>query len=246
MTSPDLEKTPDAFASASGRALARYLAVRCASVNEGEELSLDVGNVELRVIPGDSVEVPHFEPAVDALVVFAGSNDLRDWMRNLSALLKACPEHGGRVHAGFEGDFQRVKNILLDRLSGCARVGISGHSRAHPLACRLAEELSSRGVEVAFVVTFGGPRWCDAARRARYDARGIPTHRFVVGWDAVPRWPKWGYRHVGRMVCLTTRGRRVPRQQRPPLWAPWRFLWSAVDEHLIANEYARALRDWES
>jgi hypothetical protein len=237
-------KTSGTFFDDAGRRLARYLAARCASVNEGEALSIDLGNVELRVIPGDSVELPHLEPAVDAVVVFAGSNDLGDWIRNAAILLRPCPERGGRVHAGFEADFRGVRDLLLERLSGCRRVGVAGHSRAHPLACRLAEELHSRGTEVSFVITFGGPRWCDAGRRDRYNARGIPTYRFVVGWDAVPRWPKWGYRHVGEMVCLSPEGKRLRRQERPSCWRPWRFLWSAGGDHGMAADYLRALRDW--
>jgi hypothetical protein len=224
--------------------LVRYLVERCVSVNEGENLSLDIGNLELRIIPGDSVEFPHCEPALDALVVFAGSNDLWDWIRNAAMALRPCAVRGGRVHCGFEADFLAVKEALLERLAGARRIGIAGHSRAHPLACRLAEELHSLDAEVSFVITFGGPRWCDAERRDRYNARGIPTHRFVVGWDLVPRWPKWGYKHVGKMMCLSREGKVLLRQQRPSLWTPWRFVWSAADEHIVANEYARAIRSW--
>jgi hypothetical protein len=227
------------------RSLIRYLVERCSAVNEGEELSLDSGNVELRVIPGDSVELPHLEPSVDAIVVFAGSNDLWDWIKNAAVSKRQCSVYGGRVHCGFESDFLAVREALLARLSGAARVGITGHSRGHPLACRLAEELHALGIEVSFVVTFGGPRWCDAERRDRYNARGIPTHRFVVGWDMIPRWPKFGYKHVGTMVCLSRGGRILRRQQHPSLWKPWRFLWSAVDEHIVAHAYAEAIREWE-
>jgi hypothetical protein len=239
-------ETVNAFNIEKHRSLVRYLAQRCASVNEGENLTLDIGNVELRILPGDSVEIPPVEPGLDAVVVFAGSNDLWDWIRNAACVKRACAVNGGRVHAGFEADFLAVKDILLERLSGTRKVGVAGHSRAHPLACRLAEELHKRGVEVSFVITFGGPRWCDLARRERYNARRIPTYRFVVGWDAVPRWPKFGYKHVGRMICLDRAGKVLPRQRRPPLWAPWRFLWSAAEEHLVAHEYARALRDWNA
>jgi lipase (class 3) len=235
----------DLFRIEENRYLVRYLVQRCASVNEGENLSLDIGNVELRIIPGDSVEIPHLTPAVDALVVFAGSNDLWDWIRNASCLKRACVANGGRVHGGFESDFMTVKDALLERLSGVRRVGIAGHSRAHPLACRLAEELHNSGVEVSFVITFGGPRWCDLDRRDRYNARRIPTYRFVVGWDAVPRWPKLGYKHVGKMICLSRAGKVLPRQQHPSWWTPWRFLWNAADEHIVANEYTRAVRDWQ-
>lgn len=239
-------RTPEggAFRAGENRSLVHYLVQRCASVNEGENLSLDLGNVELRIIPGDSVEIPPVDPPVDAIVVFAGSNDLRDWIRNAAVLKRACAVNGGRVHCGFERDFLAVKDLLLNRLAGLRRVGIAGHSRAHPLACRLAEELHNLEVEVSFVVTFGGPRWCDADRRGRYNARGIPTCRFVVGWDVVPRWPKLGYRHVGKMICLDRAGKVLPRQQRPSLWTPWKFLWSAADEHIVANEYARAVRNW--
>lgn len=239
MKNPE-EKAPEFFC----RPLARYLAECCHAVNRGDALTLDLGNVELRVIPGDSVELPHFDPPVDAIVVFAGSNDLRDWMRNVATRLRACAVRGGRVHAGFERDFLAVRERLLDALRGAARVGIAGHSRAHPLACRLAEELHASGMEVPFVITFGGPRWCDAARRDRYNALRIPTHRFVVGWDAVPRWPKGAYRHVGAMICLDAGGKRLQAQRRPPWWAPWRYLSDAVRDHVVGEDYARALDAW--
>jgi hypothetical protein len=226
------------------QALTVYLAERCASVNEGENLSLDVGNIELRIIPGDSVELPHLEPPLDAIVVFAGSNDILDWIRNATVRLRACRERGGRVHTGFEGDFRRVRGKLLERLHGFKRVAIAGHSRAHPLACRLAEDLDDLGFQVAFVLTFGGPRWCDAARRDCYNARGISTFRFVVGWDAVPRWPRFGYRHVGRMICLDGGGARLDSQRRPSWRTPWKYLWRAVGDHGLADQYVRAVRAW--
>jgi len=235
---------PHAGFDAAARRRARDLGRLCRKVNSGQELTLDVGNVELRILPGDSVEIPHIEPALDALVVFAGSNDRMDWVRNLAVGKRDCASFGGKVHCGFESDFLRIREVLIARLEGFARVGIAGHSRAHPLACRLAEELHDRGVDVAFVVTFGGPRWCDASRRDRYAARRIPTHRFVAGWDAVPRWPKWGYRHVGEMVCLSSEGKRLKGQRRPAWWAPWRYLTEAVDDHGVGDAYADALREW--
>lgn len=216
--------------------------MHCGDANDNRGITLRAGNVACQV---------HVEKEY-ALVVFAGSNDVKDWIRNFEIARFDIPGLGG-VHVGRWHDWLQIRPRLFgEMVMACIPTNIpihfAGHSQGGALAQLAATQLS--GVfprrAVGSVVTFGGHRLFDAVAAEAYKALVPFTRRFVVGWDCVPRWPKndMGYAHAGPAVYLDKKGRVSPEQVRPSPWRPWEYLTAALDNHVVLDEYYRAVRDW--
>ncbi len=219
----------------------------CAEVNDGANLTLECENVACRVLLPDNPEMPIGIPEHTVLVVFAGSNDCADWLKNISILKKPAP-WGIRapVHGGFLDCFMKIEKALDIILSGHRSVVFAGHSQGGAIAGLAASYFHQRGHTIPEVYTFGSPRPASGSFKAAYVAAGLHdvTSRIVVGWDCVVRHPdSFEDYHCGRGYFYTVAGVPCKSQQRPfPIWKVWRFLWDAVDNHIAANEYTRALR----
>jgi pimeloyl-ACP methyl ester carboxylesterase len=144
-------------------------------------------------------------------VVFAGSDDSRDWLGNLSAF-KVTRTEVGRIHNGFADNYARVRRDLAEILDPAKRLVFAGHSLGGALAQIAAAQAARRGITVDCVHTFGAPMVGDSRWKTFYDACRIETHCWAVGWDRVPCHPsvlgfRLGYRPVstGRFVALDGR-----------------------------------------
>ena len=223
-------------------ALAYELAKICAEVNDGHSLSLECGNVACRVLMPDSIEMPRGVPEGAALVVFAGSNDFWDWIKNVSILKKGFPPYG-MVHGGFLDCFLKIQKALDIHMQGCRDIAFSGHSQGGAIAILAAAHFYQRGHGVPAVYTFGSPRPGSEQFRDAYRATGIPTYRVVVDWDGVPRHPdSIEDFHCGKGYFYTSAGKPCKEQPAPAWYAPWRWLRNPIKNHIALKSYVPALK----
>jgi hypothetical protein len=122
----------------------------------------------------------------EILFVICGSNDLGDWLCNLSAQPNAL------VHPGYS---YVAKHLMLPIKAAIDRpiVKILGHSKGGAVAGVLGHYLSTLNPEI---VSFGAPRIGNQKLAETYKSQ---YRRVVNPWDIVARLPfhHMGYRHCG-------------------------------------------------
>jgi hypothetical protein len=122
----------------------------------------------------------------EILFVICGSNDLGDWLCNLSAQPNAL------VHPGYS---YTAKHLILPIKAAIDRpiVKILGHSKGGAVAAVLGQYLFKLQPEIT---SFGAPRIGNQKFAETYQAQ---YRRVVHAWDIVARLPfHWmGYRHGG-------------------------------------------------
>ncbi len=221
--------------------LAAELIKICAEVNDSKGITLSVDNVECRIYPSTSMSTPDNMPLGTALVVFSGSNDVKDWWYNIKFLKKIGPLNCP-VHGGFLDCYNKIWHALRIALKDEPRVMFAGHSQGGALALLAAADFWQKGFDVADTYTFGMPRVASKAFHIAWGATGLALWRIVVGCDGVPRTPDGDNDyHCGTGVFFDAHGKPLRRQPTPIWYAPWRYLWDSIDDHLPAYEYSRAL-----
>lgn len=167
-------------------------------------------------------------------VAIAGSDDLRDWWRNLSLHLVEWPGGCcGLVHLGFWESAEILHRFFWSRSRG-HRVELYGHSLGGAVAALLGLALSESGRHVDHVVQLGAPRVGDHDFGAAYP---IPVTSYRCGLDPVPHVPLFGRRLYGGH-----RGEWIAYSPLAPLQtltspAPW---WSPLTDHSLES-YCSAL-----
>jgi hypothetical protein len=148
-----------------------------------------------------------------AFIVFRGSDDIIDWIRN--ADLHFVASAYGEIHHGFYRGWQELKMPVLTQLAKLAidRVVIVCHSRGGPIGIQCHEYLDRTRPElVVSTVTFGCPRFCDKDFERRCDDDlDIVNYIHGVNWipffrDPVPHLPA-SQRRPGKDVYLGGFGR---------------------------------------
>lgn len=221
--------------------LAVALSYLCGDVNDGHQVTHHAHNVSCRILMPGNLRMPAGVTPGHALVVFAGSNDLRDWRANL--LCSHVPTPLGPFHEGFERCFELILPMLQDALRGLPAVAFTGHSHGGPLACRAAEHFRRLGRVVPWVYTMGSPRPASKEYRDNFNKLGLHVYRIVVDFDGVVREPDRDCdHHLGVGVFFTEAGERTSEQRPPRWWAPWRFLTRSVFGHMALSSYSTALR----
>lgn len=138
----------------------------------------------------------------EILMAFRGSDDLEDWLRNLS--FKSTKDHFfGKVHSGFLKNYKQMEWSVIDqfmKLLDPEGIGVQiiGHSAGGSLAEMFALRLSTLGHYV-HLHTFGSPRVGKGEYKRKFqDSKLIKYDRYVNGKDPVPRLPRsyMGYKHV--------------------------------------------------
>ena len=145
-----------------------------------------------------------------AILCFRGTNKLRQWIMNLTALPVSWPrmaddESGVCVHQGFQILFDRVWPLIEPSLVACdGPLIFTGHSLGAAFAT-LAAVASPRKPDS--LVTFGSPR---VGNEAFVDQLvGFPIHRIVNHHDIVtllpqrePRLGRRNFQHAGDLHYL--------------------------------------------
>ncbi len=174
------------------------------------EIYNPVGLTERHFFYGSStqcalVEPTHIKKQRYAVLVFRGTSDLNDWMKNLDVNL-ACWPTGGRVHKGFadalDEIWSRVEPVLADL---DVDLFITGHSLGGALAVLAAARTP---VAPKATYTFGTPRVGDDVFVKPLNAR--PIYRLVNHKDVVPTIPpkvkKFPYAHAGKLRYIAHDG----------------------------------------
>lgn len=161
-------------------------------------------------------------------VVFRGTNDILDWLRNLHvSKTEAWPEIQGKVHAGFYTGWYEVRDWVLNNLDSEQEIVFCGHSLGGALAVVGAVDVGRSFPVHTSSITFAAPRVGNTvfAKSVKRLTPGKHT-RVVLPGDVVPRIPSVlrGFRHAGDLIYLTKDAQRVTN---PSLWRKWL--------HVIAN-----------
>jgi len=126
------------------------LALQCQDVYNGK--------IPLKTVNGVDFSIVENDDAID--IIFRGTSDWRDAIRDLEALMIDCPF--GRVHKGaWEGVTEAI-DFCLPSLSPDKPTRLSGHSLGAMRAQMGACSLYLRGYRNIEVVTFASPRWGNA------------------------------------------------------------------------------------
>lgn len=177
-----------------------------------------------------------------AVLCFRGTNKLRQWILNLTALPAPWSRCGGQapaifVHHGFQLLFNRLWPMIEPSLAEIeGPLVLTGHSLGAVFATLAVAALPEKSA--ASLVTFGSPRVGNAAFADRLNACGTPHHRVVNCHDVVTRLPlqepflkERDYRHTARPIILGSEGGSVyfgalPGTECDPGWMPDRPLTS--------------------
>jgi hypothetical protein len=158
----------------------------------------------------DNTEFAILSNAEWVIVCFRGSDEPLDWVSLLgspnfpSTMIIAPPNWGPnvRVHKGFydalDTVYPIISNEVRNRMSGGAKLFLTGHSRGGALANLCAYRLQRDQIHVSGVYTFGAPRVGDQNFRAMYESLDDlwnRTFRMVRNDDPGPKWPDVGFDH---------------------------------------------------
>ena len=135
-----------------------------------------------------------------AVLVFRGTEDVRDFIQDLKAASEPVHGRGARVHDGFEECFASVWPAIDAALkTGAQPVFYTGHSLGAALATRAALERPPRAL-----YTFGSPRVGNTAFVSAVNAATV-AFRIVDDRDLVTKVPleSMGYAHAGVRVPLS-------------------------------------------
>ena len=188
----------------------KFLKTACAknsSENEQLKAALEAGGFTLA---GDA---PIHEPSTDtqayvairepqdedpgmAVIVFRGTTNIRDWMRNVDIRAEPVedPKPGkqgtvGHFHKGFHDGYRSVEDEINKRLAGTGNMPlyITGHSLGGALAVVATWYQSAQRLAACY--TFGAPRVGDHGLMGRFKT---PIYRIVNAADPVPYVPPSG------------------------------------------------------
>ena len=156
-----------------------------------------------------------------AILAIAGSNDLDDWLQNVSASKVAAA--GGNVHGGLLQHAQNLADEIEthpDVQAVCEErdIYLCGHSAGGAVAILLPCLID--WVDPRRIYTYGAPRVLGRRTAGRYPHSGVV--RFVSRRDIVPMLP-WAFRysHVGEVRYVDSKGNLFA--ERLPVGKWWRL-----------------------
>ena len=133
----------------------------------------------------------------NSVIVYQGSNDWKDWIRNLTTR-----EEGGKP-AGFLIGHRKLANKVIQQLPQVAvgdKVYVCGYSRGGPLAQYMHEPLQENGYDSVCYTFASAKAFTKNYIKNNQEALSNITH-FEVESDLVPKVPH-GYRNPGTKVVL--------------------------------------------
>ena len=149
---------------------------------------------------------------ISAIICFRGTEpkEMSDVKADLNAIQRKGLHNKGDVHAGFQGEINKVWDDLNFTVADIQdrNIYITGHSLGGAMATICAKRLSEELDAVCCLYTFGSPRvgnkkWCKSLQ--------VPHYRFQNNNDIVCRMPLWimGYRHHGKNMYINYKGKIV-------------------------------------
>lgn len=135
------------------------------------------------------------------VIIFRGTNELRDWLFNLNFLSQKIER--GETTIGFYAGYQHLRNQILRFLSrnNFEKIWITGHSLGGALALLCAQDLEfNQNLPIQGLMTFGQPMVVNYLLSREIDSKfGNRFVHFVNGSDGVPRLPL-NYYHCGNLL----------------------------------------------
>ena len=141
----------------------------------------------------------------DAVICFRGTEpkEVSDIKADLNAVQKQGLHNKGDVHAGFQGEINKIWDVILEKVNELEgqTIYITGHSLGGAMATICAKRLQEQKIDVRCLYTYGSPRVGD---RRWVKSLQIPHYRFQNNNDVVCKVPFWlmGYRHHGKNVYI--------------------------------------------
>jgi triacylglycerol lipase len=174
------------------------------------------------VVKGADIDTQFFVMTNDEniVVVFRGSESLKDWFSDFKAVYDPGPLEKTRAHEGFQDALfpaviKLTELIRLTKEAGSAKkLWITGHSLGGALCSLCAGMLIENGYEVYGVYTFASPRPGDGAfeRELNSKVHG-PHYRVVNAGDVVPHVPPEPfYSHPGKRIILEEHARQTSKE----------------------------------
>ncbi|MGD1849139.1 MAG: lipase family protein [Cyanophyceae cyanobacterium] len=147
---------------------------------------------------------------ISVVVVFRGSDSLKDWLANFQSVYDPGPLDNTRVHEGFQDALfpaaVPITKLLNQALTtGDKKIWITGHSLGGALCSLYAGMLTENAREVYGVYTFGSPRPGNGAFEEQLNdkLKEGPHFRVINSGDVVPHVPPEPfYSHPGERVIL--------------------------------------------
>jgi len=144
----------------------------------------------------------------DLVVVFRGSESLKDWFANFQAVYDPGPFKNTKAHEGFQDALfpavLSLANLIDSVLTKNTRLWLTGHSLGGALCSLCAGMLIENGYKVHGIYTFASPRPGNGAfQQGLNDKVKGPHYRVVNSGDIVPHVPPEPfYSHPGDRIIL--------------------------------------------
>ena len=145
----------------------------------------------------------------DAVVCFRGTEpkEVSDIKADLNAIQKRGFHNKGDVHAGFQGEINKVWDDLISTILDIQdrNIYITGHSLGGAMATICAKRFQEQKIEPQSLYTYGSPRVGD---KRWVKTLQVPHYRFQNNNDVVCKVPLWlmGYRHHGMNIYIGYNG----------------------------------------
>jgi len=142
------------------------------------------------------------------VVVFRGSDSLKDWFANFQAVYDPGPLKDTKAHEGFQDalfpSVIGITNFLDEAYSKDKKLWITGHSLGGALCSLYAGMLIENNYKVYGIYTYASPRPGNGAFGTKLNSRvSGPHYRVVNLGDVVPHVPPEPfYSHPGKRVIL--------------------------------------------
>lgn len=135
-------------------------------------------------------------------VVFRGSDQVKDWLLNVSCGHSTAPygnTKGIKVHTGFIKTYELVRTFIHTKVGTKPNIVVTGHSLGGALATLCALDLQYCFGKNITCVPVASPRVGNKLFAESFNRRLPGTIRLTHGADLIPMvpLPVMGYRHIG-------------------------------------------------